>query len=124
MASQNNTGHQYDKRHAVTVVATATLVAHRWVAYDGGYPTTAGGAKDAQGVTEHAAAVGEAVSAITGYSALVEVAEPIPFGALVKPDATGKAAVGTSTDHAGRALGAATAAGQLIEVQLLRHSHA
>lgn len=124
MASQNNTGRQYDKRHAVTVVATAALAAHRWVAYDGGYPTTAGGAKDAQGVTEHAAAVGEAVSAITGYSALVEVAEPIAFGALVKPDATGKATVGTSADHAGRALGAATQVGQLIEVELLRHSHA
>ncbi|SEQ84816.1 DUF2190 domain-containing protein [Giesbergeria anulus] len=124
MASQNNTGRQYDKRHAVTVVATAALAAHRWVAYDGGYPTPAGGAKDAQGVTEHAAAVGEAVSAITGYSALVEVAEPIAFGALVKPDTIGKATVGTSADHAGRALGAATQVGQLIEVQLLRHSHA
>ncbi|MBX9935026.1 MAG: DUF2190 family protein [Burkholderiaceae bacterium] len=124
MATQNNTGRQYDKRHAVTVVATTALSAHRWVAYDGGYPTTDGGAKDAQGVSEHAASVGEAVSAITGYSALIEVAEPIAFGTMVKPDATGKAAVGTSADHAGRALGTATAAGQLIEVQLLRHSHA
>lgn len=124
MTSQNNTGRQYDKRHAVTVVATAVLSAYRFVAYDGGYPTTAGGAKDVQGVSEHQAMVGEAVSVVTGYSYLMEVAEPIAFGTLVKPDPMGKAAVGTSIDHAGRALGAATTAGQLIEVQLLRHSHA
>ena len=124
MPSQNNSGRQYDKQHAVTLVAMATLAACRFVAYDGGYPTAAGGAKDVQGVTETAADVGEAVSAITGYSALVEAGEAIAFGALVKTDAVGKAMAGSATDHCGRALGAATAPGQLIEVQVLKHVHA
>jgi hypothetical protein len=32
--------------------------------------------------------------------------------------------VGTLTDHCGRALGAAAAAGQLVEVQIVKHVHA
>ena len=124
MASQNNTGRQFDKQHAVTVVATAAIAPHRFVAYDGGYPSVAGGAKDSQGVSETAAALGEALTVVTSYSYLVEAAEAISFGALVKPDVSGKAVVGTAADHCGRALGAATAAGQLIEVQLYKHVHA
>lgn len=125
MPSQINTGRQYDKQHAVTLVAVAALAACRFVAYDGGYPTIAGGAKDVQGVTEFAAeAAGDAITAITGYSALVEAGEAIAFGALVKTDAAGKAMAGSAADHCGRALGAATAAGQLIEVQVLKHVHA
>ena len=124
MPSQNNSGRQFDKTHAVTIVATAALAACRFAAYDGGYPTAAGGAKDVQGVTENAAEVGEAVALTTGYSALVEAGEALGFGVLVKPDATGRAVVGTAADHCGRALGASTVAGQLIEVQLYKHVHA
>ncbi len=124
MPSQNNTGRQYDKTHGITLVAMTALAACRFVAYDGGYPSTAGGAKDVQGVTESAAEVGDAVCVITGYSALVEAGEAIAFGALVKTDAAGKAMTGSAADHCGRALGAATAAGQLIEVQVLKHVHA
>lgn len=125
MASQNNTGRQYDKQHALTLIATAILAEARFVAYDGDYPVVIGavGASDVQGVTEHAAAIGEAVSAITGYSALVEASAAIAFGDFVTTDATGKAAVGSTANYCGRALGAATAAGQLIEVQLLPHVH-
>lgn len=123
MASQNYSGQQYDKQHAVTLVATTELAAYRFCAYDGGYPSSAAGAKDVQGVTEHAASAGDAVSVITGYSAVVEAEQAIDFGALVKPTTAGKASVGTATDHCGRALGAATGAGQLIEVQLYRHTH-
>lgn len=125
MASQNNTGHQFDKQHAVTIVATAALAAARFVSYGGGAPVTVGavGANDVQGVTEHAAAIGEAVSVITGYSALVEASAAIAFGAFVTTDAAGMAAVGSTTNYCGRALGEATAAGQLLEVQLLPHVH-
>ena len=124
MPSQNNTGRQFDKQHAITLVATAALAANRFVAYDGGYPTTAGGAKAAQGVTETTAASGEAVSVVTGYSYLVEAGGAVAFGALVKADATGRAVTGSLTEHCGRALGAATAEGQLIEVEILKHVHA
>lgn len=121
MPAQNNTGRQYDKQHAVTVVATVALAAHRFIAYDGGYATSAGGVKDCQGVSETAAEVGDALAVVTGYSYLVQTGAAITFGAYVKPGTDGKAAVGTATDHCGRALGAASAADQLIEVQLLPH---
>lgn len=124
MPSQNNTGRQYDERHAVTIEATSALEANRFVAYDGGYPTTAGGAKDVQGVSKTAAAVGEAVALTTGYSQLVRTAGAIAFGQLVAPDSVGKAVAGTEANHCGRALGAATQAEQLIEVQIYRHVHA
>ena len=124
MESQNNTGRQFDKQHAITLVATAALAAYRFTAYDGGYPSNAGGAKDCQGVTENAAEVGEAVSVVTGYSYLVEAEAAIAFGAYVKVGTDGKAITGSATDHCGRALGAATQAGQLIEVQLYKHVHA
>lgn len=124
MPSQNNSGRQYDKTHGITIVAMATMAACRFVAYDGGYPSAAGGAKDVQGVTESAAEVGDAVCVTTGYSALVEAGEAIAFGALVKTDAAGKAMTGSAADNCGRALGASTAAGQLIECQIYRHTHA
>jgi hypothetical protein len=123
MPSQNNTGRQYDKTHGVTTVAQVALADARFVAYDGGYPTNAGGAKAVQGVSESNAAAGDALNLVTGYSALVEAGAAIGFGTLVKADATGRAIAGTLTDHCGRALGASTAAGQLIEVQLLQHTH-
>jgi len=124
MPSQNNTGRQFDKQHGITLVATAALAAHRFVAYDGGYPTSAGGAKDVQGVTETSAAIGDAVPVVTGYSYLVEAAGPLAFGVLVKSDATGKAIAGSADDFCGRALGAATQAGQLIEVQIYQTTRA
>lgn len=124
MASQNNTGRQFDKQHSVTLVATAVLAASRFVAYDGGYPSIAGGAKDCQGVSETSAEIGDAVNVVTGYSYLVEAEAAIVFGALVKVGTDGKAITGSATDHCGRALGAATQAGQLIEVQLYKHVHA
>lgn len=123
MPSQNNMGRQYDKQHAITMVATTALAAHRFIAYDGGYPSAAGGAKAVQGVSESSAQTGEALSVVTSYSYLVEAAAAIAFGQLVKPDASGKAVVGSLTEHCARALGAATQAGQLVEVQLLPHVH-
>lgn len=124
MSSQRNTGRQYNKLHAITMIATAALAANRFAAYDGGYATSAKGVKDCQGITETAAEVGDAVSVVTSYSYLVQAGEAIAFGAYVKPGANGVAMVGAVDDHCGRALGAATAAGQLIEVQIVKHQHA
>jgi hypothetical protein len=124
MPAQNNTGRQFDKTHGVTIVAQVAIADARFVAFDGGYPTNAGGAKAVQGVAESNAAAGDALNLVTDYSALVETAGAIAFGTLVQSDATGRATPGTLVSHCGRALGAATAAGQLIEVQLLQHTHA
>jgi hypothetical protein len=125
MASQNNSGLQFNKRHSITMVAMVALAISRFAAYDGTYATAAGGVKDCQGVTESDAAVGEAVSVVTSYSYPVEASAAIAFGDYIKPatDGTGRAAVGTLTDHCGRALGAC-AAGQLFECQIVRHVHA
>ena len=125
MQSQSNTGLQYDKQHAITLVATAEVQEARFVGYDGAHATSAGGLHDAQGVAEFPAAPGRALSIITGYSALVEAAEVLDFGDWVKPaaDGSGRAAKGSATDHCGRALGAAAQAGQLLEVQVLDHVH-
>jgi hypothetical protein len=126
MASQNNSGAQHQKRFAITMVALVALAANRFAAYDGGYPSAVGGVKDCQGVTESDAAAGDAVSVVTDYSYLVEASAAVAFGDYIKPavDGTGRAAVGTLTDHCGRALGAAAAAGQLVEVQIVKHVHA
>lgn len=113
---------QFDKVHAVTVVATALLASNRFVAYEGKYPSAGGGAKDAQGVSEFAAEKGEAVSVVTSYSYPVLAAGTIQFGDPVKSDAEGRAIAATTGEHCGIALGAATA-GQLVEVQICKHVH-
>ena len=128
MPAQPGHGRQFDKRHAVTVTATAAVKKHRFIAYDGGHAPAvpASGAKDSQGVSEEDAATGEAFAVVTDYSYLVEANEAIAFGAYVKPaaDGSGKAAVGALADHCGRALGSAAAAGALIEVEIVKHVHA
>lgn len=126
MASQNNSGLQYQKRGAITMVLMAVALANRIMAYDGTYATAAGGVKDAQGVSETGGEIGDAISVVTDYSYLVEASAAIAFGDYIKPatDATGRAAVGTLTDHCGRALGAAAGAGQLFEMQIVKHVHA
>lgn len=126
MPAQNNPGRQADVQHAVTIVAQAAVAQHRFVAYDGGYATAAGGVKDCQGVSQTEAAVGQALALTTRYSELVECSAAIAFGAYVKPavDGSGRAVTGTLTDHCGRALGATTATGQKLEVELKPHVHA
>jgi hypothetical protein len=126
MPSQNNSGQQYQKDDAVTIVCTVAFAESRIIGYDGAYATSAGGVHDAQGVSETAAAVGEAACLVTGYSYLVEGSAAVAFGDYIKPaaDGTGRGAVGTLTDHCGRALGATAAAGQLFEMEIVKHVHA
>ena len=123
MPSQNNAGQQFDRHHAITIEATVALAANRLIAYDGGYATSAGGVKDCQGVSQMAAAIGDALPITTRYSELVECSAAIAFGDWIKPaaDGTGRAAVGSRTDNCGRALGATTAAGQTFEMQIHKH---
>lgn len=123
MASQNNSGAQFDRHHAVTMLAQADLAANRLAAYDGTYATSAGGGKDAQGVTQFAALTSQPVSVTTKYSELVEASAAIAQFDWIKPaaDGTGRAAVGSRTDNCGRALGAASGAGVLFEMQIHKH---
>lgn len=117
-------GKQYSKLHAITLVATAVIAANRFVGYDGAHATSAGGAHDAQGISETEAAIGQGFSVITGYSGVVEAGEAFAQHAFVKADANGKAVTGTATDYCGRALEASSGAGAFVEVQLLPVRHA
>ena len=128
MPSQPGSGRQFDKTHAVTQTATAAITKHRFVGYNGAHAPAApaNGGQDSQGVAEESASIGEAFSVVTGYSFLVETSAAIALGDYVKPaaDGSGRAAPGAIADHCGRALGIASAAGQLVEVQIVRHVHA
>ena len=119
---------QFDKKYAATVVATAAIVANRFVCRAGTHAPAApaNGNQDSIGIAEESAAVGEAIPAVTEYSYLVEASAAITKGAYLKPaaDGSGKAAVGAIGDHCAVAMGAATAAGQLIEAQIVKHVHA
>lgn len=119
---------QFNKVHAVTVVATIAIAAYRFINYLGGYAAAspAAGGQYAVGVSEEAASIDEAASAVTSYSYLVEASEAIALHSFVRPaaDGSGKAAAGSATSHCGRALSAATAAGELVEVEILKHVHA
>ena len=126
MPSQNNSGQQHQKESALTLTATAALLPNRIIGYGGAHATSAGGANDAQGISETGAAIGEAVSVVTEYSYLVECSAAVALHDYIKPaaDGSGRAAVCTLTDHCRRAMGATTAAGQLFEMQIVRHVHA
>lgn len=123
---KTTTGQQYDKRHATTAVAAAAVAANRFIGLDGTHATNAGGAKDSQGISETGAAVGEAISVVTSYTYLVEASEAIAEHDYLKPaaDGSGRAAVGTATAHCARAVGTASAAGQLVEARIVTHRNA
>lgn len=117
---------QFDKQHAATVVLAAAVLPHRFISFGGGYAVGtagAGGATDAQGVSETAGEAGEAISVVTGYSYLVEAGAAITAGAFVKPGTNGKAVAGTIADNCGRAVAAAGDDGDLVEVILQPHIH-
>ena len=120
-------GRQYQKNNAVTMIATAAIVANRFVSHSGAHATNAGGALDAIGVSETNAGVGEALPVVTGFSFLVQSSAALPDHAFVRPaaDGSGRAEVGTATDHCGRVMpgGGTSAADQLAEVRILPHRH-
>ncbi|MBX3655700.1 MAG: DUF2190 domain-containing protein [Ramlibacter sp.] len=113
---------QYNKTHAVTLVAAAALAACRLIGRDGGYADSSGGLHDCQGVSETEAAEGDAVSVVTGYSYPVTCGEDIALGDYIKPGTAGVAMIGTADDHCGRALGAGVEDG-LVEMQIVMHIH-
>ena len=119
-------GQQHQAKDVTTVIASAAVAANRFIAYDGAYATAAGGAHDCQGISQSPAAIGEIVPVVTSYSYLIQASEALAVGDYVKPatDGSGRGAKGTLADHCGRALGAASAAGQLVECQIVKHAHA
>lgn len=104
---------------ALTVVASATLTAERFVTAAGAVP-----AADANvlGVVRQAAVSGERVTVDVLGTAIVEAGAAISAGATLKVDAAGKAITWvTSGAKVALALQAATGAGDFIEVLLIQN---
>lgn len=105
----------------LTRTAGATLAAERFVKADGTYPAAGG---YALGVTETKAASGDLIAVMTLGLAVVEAAGAITEGSLVQTDAKGQAvthiASGAGAGQAlGRAMTAAAAKGDLIQIHLI-----
>lgn len=101
----------YDKTHSRSIIAAVQVPGSRFVNRGG----TLGG-DDVVGVSESSCKAGQTVTAITGYSAIVETAAEIAQGDLVESDADGRAIVAT-----GLGLGVAESsapAGRRVEVRL------
>lgn len=98
------------------VTASAALAAKRFVTVAGA-PSAAG--QTALGVTRTAAALGDAVAVDVVGTAQVEAGAAIAAGAAVEVGASGRAVTRTTGVTVGRALTAASAAGETIEVLLI-----
>ncbi len=103
-----------------TITATATLAANRFVEDDGTYPSAGG---TAHGVTRQAGVSGDLIPVDAVGTTIVEAGGAIAKGGPVKSDAAGKAvAQGGSGTILGRALSAAAADTDLIEVLLIANA--
>lgn len=101
---------------SLTIVATVTLTAERFVTFAGAVP-----AADASvfGVVRQGAVSGDKVTVDVQGTAIVEAGAAITAGATLKVDSTGKVITwATSGAKVGIALQAASASGAFIEVLL------
>lgn len=106
---------------ALAVLAAAALESNRFATTGGVYATAAG---NADGVTRSSAAIGDLVSVDNLGTAVVTASAAIAKGAYVQVAANGKAVTQTSGIAVAKALEAATADGDLIEVLLIPNAPA
>lgn len=99
------------------VQASTGITEYRAVTYTGA--TAAADSPDVLGIAKRSAAAGEMVDVAVLGTAVIEAAAPIVIGQAVITDATGKATPG-ATNVIGRALQAATFAGEHIEILLIK----
>lgn len=102
---------------ALPITAAVALPEYRAVTYVG--ELAGADAADVIGITKRAAPVGALVDVAVLGTAVIEAAAPIASGQALISDASGKATPGT-TNVIGRALQAATFAGELIEILLVK----
>lgn len=100
---------------SLAIVAAAALSANRLVKADGTYAVAG---EVTYGVTRTSALVGDRVALDNEGTATVEAGGVVAVGAAVQAGVDGKCIAGT-TKPFGRAVTAASAAGQLIEVWLM-----
>ncbi|OQX12814.1 MAG: hypothetical protein BWK73_13950 [Thiothrix lacustris] len=99
------------------VPAAVAITEYRAVTYLGAI--AAADSPDVLGIAKRSGGAGEMVDVAVLGTAVIEAAAPIAVGQAVISDATGKATPGT-TNVIGRALQAATFAGELIEILLTK----
>ena len=107
---------QYREVQSLPVVATAVLTACRLVSPTGGLPADGG---NALGAAKSDAAIGETCPVITLGTAVLEASAAIAKGAAVESGADGRIETKSAGVTIGRALQAAGAAGDKIEVTLI-----
>lgn len=100
----------------LTVTASVALTADRFVAHGGGLPGAGG---NTLGVARSDAAAGAAAPVDVLGTGVVEASAAIAAGAKIEALADGRAVTQSSGVTVARALQAATAAGQRIEVLLI-----
>lgn len=100
----------------LSVIAAVALIENRFVSPMGGMPTAGG---NTLGVVESDAAAGEITPVAHLGTAVVEASAAIAKGAAIETLADGRAVTADAGIVVARALEAAAAAGQLIEVTLI-----
>ena len=98
------------------VVATEALTKFRMVNIAG---QVVGAGETSLGVSQCNAAIGEVAPVDALGTTEVEVGAAVALGAALESDATGRAITQDSGEKVGRALKAASAAGQIIEMLLI-----
>lgn len=103
----------------LTVRSTTALIQKRFVNFAGAYATAAG---NTMGVAKYdAEGAGEDISVTVLGTAIVEAGGAIAVGAAVEVGTTGKAVTNSAGTIVGRALEAAAADGDQIEILLVSH---
>lgn len=96
-----------------TVLAAAALTRNRFISFTDGVPAAGAAIK---GVADDSVAIGQTVGCKVHGWILVEAGAAVAVGAEIETDAQGRAITRNTGVLVGRALDAATAAGQLIRI--------
>lgn len=108
---------QFTSILTLPLIATGVIAAERFVTFAG---AQAGAAANTLGVSRAAAAAaGQAIPVDAEGTAVVEAGAAIAAGAAIETDAQGRAITRSAGPTVARALQAATAAGEFIEVRLV-----
>jgi hypothetical protein len=100
----------------LSVVVTAAATQFRAVGHTGGAPAAAA---NCLGFAQQAGAIGDAVPVVALGTAIAEAGAAIAAGALIELDASQRAITRSAGAIVGRALTAAGAAGDQVEVMLI-----
>lgn len=102
--------------HTLTIIATAAITQFRAVTVAG---AQAGNAANSLGPAMHGGAIGDPIPVVVLGTAIGEAGAAVALGALLEHDASGRYITRSAGAIVGRALSAAGAAGDQIEIFLI-----